>query len=522
LWLSQYLYGPLCHLEIVDTPRVVDHGGRKLSLLRMRLTVNQKGKTLEQIGRSRKDFIHQLATSMQWRVRDWARKHELVSRLQLTIHQLDCAVGAVVDAAPPSALNANDKFADAFNKLFDTVDEESIKIAEALWQDGEAAQVEGKEEEALQLFKQAIDARDGREVVLHLGRKRRGLCQDKETGRKRVGAMRAHVVAMQEGKGLGRAEQLQLAHDKHDLARSLEDNGDLDAAAAMYQQAIEGFQTEYGQMHPKVGSCHVNLSNVHKGRNDFEKALLHIGKAQMVYLSAYGRMHENVALTYNNQGIIYEKLGRYDDAFDAHSKSLEIKIKVLGENHGDVAASYGSLGNLHQQLRNFAKALHYHGKAQQVAIAVHGYESLFTARTFMNQGNALDDLQRFDDALEAHSKALEIRIKVVGEHHLDTAESYLNMAVVYKHQGKYEKALEFYQKDLGITSLALGPAHPEVAKNKSNVGNLYAHQGKFEEAVQMYQQALEVFLAHQAFGPGHPIVAQVQMAMNMCKTMIKR
>ena len=512
MWLSQYLYSPLCHLEIVDTPRVVDHEGRKLSLLRLRVTVNQKGKTLEQVGRSRRDFIHQLATSMQWRVRDWARKHELLTRLQLTIHQLDCAVGEVVDAAPPSALNANDKFADAFNKLFDTVDEESIKISEALWQNGEEAQVEGKNEEALRLFKQAIEARDGRKVL--------GLCQDKEAGRKRVGAMRAHVVAMQEGTGLGRAEQIQLAHDMHDLARSLEDTGDLDAAAVMYQQAMEAFQAEYGQMHPKVGSCHANLSNVHKVRNDFEKALLHVGKAQMVYVSAYGRMHEDVALTFNNQGIIYEKLGRYDDAFDAHSMSLEIKIKVLGENHGDVAASYGCLGNLNQQRGNFAKALYYHGKAQQVAIAVHGYESLFTARTFMNQGNALDDLQRFDDALEAHSKALEIRIKVVGEHHLDTAESYLNMAIVYKHQGKYEKALEFYQKDLVITSLSLGPAHPEVAKNKSNIGNLYAHQGKFEEAVQMYQQALDVFLAHQAFGPGHPIVTQVQMAMNianMCK-----
>ena len=149
MWLSQFLYSPLCHLEIVDTPRVVDHEGRKLSLLRLRLTVNQRGKTLEQVGRSRRDFIQQLATSMLWRVRNWARKHALLSHLQLPIHQLDCAVHEVVDAAPPSALNANDSFESVLDKLFDRVDEEGIKIAEALWQDGEAAQVEGKTTQAI-------------------------------------------------------------------------------------------------------------------------------------------------------------------------------------------------------------------------------------------------------------------------------------------------------------------------------------------------------------------------------------
>ena len=169
MWLSQFLYSPLCHLEIVDTPRVVDHEGRELSLLRLRLTVNQRGKTLEQVGRSRRDFIQQLATSMLWRVRNWARKHALLSHLQLPIHQLDCAVDEVVDAAPPSALNANDCFEEVFYKLFDRVDEESIKIAETLWQDGETAQVEGKNEEACKLYRQAIYARAGYVVARECG-----------------------------------------------------------------------------------------------------------------------------------------------------------------------------------------------------------------------------------------------------------------------------------------------------------------------------------------------------------------
>ena len=294
MWLSQYLYSPLCHLEIVDTPRVVDHGGRKLSLLRMRLTVNQRGKTLEQIDRSRKDFIHQLATSMQWRVRDWARKHELLTRLQLTIHQLDCAVGEVVDAAPPSALNANDSFESVLNKLFDRVDEEGIKIAEALWQDGEAAQAEGKTTQARQLFRQAMDARDGRDAT--------GLCQDKEAGRSRVAAMQAHVVAMQEVEGLGRAEQIQLAQDSERLAKSLFEKG------------------------------------------EYEKALIHFGKAEKLRLAVFGRMHPDVTSTRNNIAVIYEQQGKYEEALQMYQQAQEVYLAVYGEGHPDVATTRFNLG----------------------------------------------------------------------------------------------------------------------------------------------------------------------------------
>jgi len=53
-WLSQfeeereYCLPPLTHLQVVGTPRLEDHQGQQLSILRMRLTVNQRSKTVEQ------------------------------------------------------------------------------------------------------------------------------------------------------------------------------------------------------------------------------------------------------------------------------------------------------------------------------------------------------------------------------------------------------------------------------------------------------------------------------------------
>ena len=39
-----------------------------MSVLRMRVTVNQKAKTLEQTERSRKDFLQQLSSGLVWDV----------------------------------------------------------------------------------------------------------------------------------------------------------------------------------------------------------------------------------------------------------------------------------------------------------------------------------------------------------------------------------------------------------------------------------------------------------------------
>ena len=47
---------PLTQLEIVDTPCVASHEGRELSVLLMRLTVNQKTQTIEQTKESAKRF----------------------------------------------------------------------------------------------------------------------------------------------------------------------------------------------------------------------------------------------------------------------------------------------------------------------------------------------------------------------------------------------------------------------------------------------------------------------------------
>ena len=63
---KEYLFAPLSHLEVVGTPRVDESLG--VSVVRMRLTVNQRIQTIKQIERIRLDGLEDLCSGLEWEV----------------------------------------------------------------------------------------------------------------------------------------------------------------------------------------------------------------------------------------------------------------------------------------------------------------------------------------------------------------------------------------------------------------------------------------------------------------------
>ena len=154
------------------------HNGKTLSIVRLRLTVNQRSKTVEQAERARKDFLKQLASSLEWDVRHWSKRQQLHERLAPEVDAMRAALQTVVEQAVPSELNDNDKFGAHVARVIDASEEKRRQLAEALWEGGKAALARGEAGEAAALFDKAIDARG------------RGLCADEKEGRDRVVEMR--------------------------------------------------------------------------------------------------------------------------------------------------------------------------------------------------------------------------------------------------------------------------------------------------------------------------------------------
>ena len=228
-WLSQFegekefCYAPLTHLQLVGTPRLEQHNGKTLSIVRLRLTVNQRSKTVEQAERARKDFLKQLASSLEWDVRHWSKRQQLHERLAPEVDAMRAALQTVVEQAVPSELNDNTNFGVWVGRVIDASEAQRRQLAEGVWQDGEAALARGEAGEATALFGKAIDARG------------RGLCADEKEGRDRVVEMRRVMMRVTGGGGDKKEE----ADAKLTLANDLNNQGAFDEALELYYQAVE-------------------------------------------------------------------------------------------------------------------------------------------------------------------------------------------------------------------------------------------------------------------------------------------
>ena len=244
-WLSQFeeeqefCYKPLTHLLLVGEKRLEEHNGKQLSILQMKLTVNQRSKTVEQAEVARKDFLTQLASSLEWDVRHWAKRQELLERLAPEIADMRAALQAVVAEVEASKLNDNEHFGAVFGRVIEVSEEKRQELAEAVWQDGEAARGRGEADAAAALFEKAIDARG------------RGLCADDKQGRDRIVAMRRVLM---EAKG-GEEDKREQARAKYALASDLNDQGEFEEALALYQEAIELFTEVRFQYATSMCAC---------------------------------------------------------------------------------------------------------------------------------------------------------------------------------------------------------------------------------------------------------------------------
>ena len=261
----EYVYPPLTLLEPVNEPQLSLDG--KLSVVHLKITVNQRSTTVEDAEQDRRRFLTRLANSLQWDAKHWARKHQgLVPRLH------DQIVGAarllldeVRDAELP-VLNSNSGYGRMFERLMDGWEKEVLLMVEGLREDGEAAKRAGDLATAGRRFEQAIDAvrqpcADGKAARDHVIAMRRVLLEldgaDCRQNRRQTASVagvprnlyfndvrnKDHHGQAQNAEGL---RILQVAAHKVDLATDLKKQG-------RYEEALQLFQETCAMLTDKDG-----------------------------------------------------------------------------------------------------------------------------------------------------------------------------------------------------------------------------------------------------------------------------
>ena len=112
-------------------------------------------------------------------------------------------------------------------------------------------------------------------------------------------------------------------------------------AATECREAVDDLT---GQTHPAYGSALNNLALVYKSIGDLEPAAALYEDALSVYRRVYGDVHPSPAMAMHNMATLYLRQGNTEKATRMCRGALEIRRKIYGPSHKDVAISMYTLG----------------------------------------------------------------------------------------------------------------------------------------------------------------------------------
>lgn len=212
-------------------------------------------------------------------------------------------------------------------------------------------------EEAALLFKEALDKQEGDlDVLLHMGltyEKLGRLVAAAETYSKALSAKGMDPTRSRKKSREGLKRVLKKLSPQLDALRIKVQEGPGDIASlgnlaitldrvGLYDEAIK----IYGEITKKRGEswqAHYNIANIHKKREEFQKAKAH-------YLEAL-RLSPSHPLILNNLGLVYKALGETDKAIETFE----------GAMRADINSEYApfNLAKLYFQMGKRGKARHY-------------------------------------------------------------------------------------------------------------------------------------------------------------------
>ena len=298
-----------------------------------------------------------------------------------------------------------------------------------------------------------------------------------------------------------RAEEMARELDQPELLATVLDRyGLLLAGLASYdegerilQEALQIFEEELGQNHPKVAFTLVNLARLLRDLERYPEAEALLRRAEEIQRQAFGDRHPHLASTLGILGAVLHESGRSKAGEALLTEAVAIRKAVYRENEGpQLAATLAALALVHHDQGRY-------GEAEAEA-----REALTISRGFLDEGHpetasALDvlglvtlALGDLESAHGAFDEALGIYRQVFGEHHPRTGLALRNLAMVAYSQKDYPEAVGLYREAATSLEEGLGAEHIQTLLVYNDLGLASRKAGDLEAAEAAYGRALEL------------------------------
>jgi tetratricopeptide (TPR) repeat protein len=221
-----------------------------------------------------------------------------------------------------------------------------------------------------------------------------------------------------------------------------------------------------------------------------------VGMAQ----GALGPTHPTVGLFLNNMGNELRDQGRYEEAREALRRSLDIVSTSLGPETLDMIAPLDTMGTVLGALGRFDEALSYFARAKKILDDGGMLQNPDYAAILSDTGDVRRARHELDQALQLHAEARAIVQKTLGPEHGEVGMCMYRIGEDLMALGRWAEALEQDERALAIVERALGADSLAVASVLGGIGRAELGGGAPERAIPRLERALSIRTTR----PGQP------------------
>ena len=306
----------------------------------------------------------------------------------------------------------------------------SEQYATRLIEDGHVLEADGRLDEAMQRYMDAIDVAPN-PARAHLNRGNVLLLKGDLPG-----ALDAFNTAIK--------HKPDYAGAYYNIGNGLLGNKQFDEAVANYHRALE-IQPDYAEVHCALGVALKELGQLDNAVASFRKTL---------------EINPDLAEAHTNLGVALQGLGQIDEAVASHRRSLGIDPN-LAETHSNLGNALQELGQLESAVACYLRSLEI---------------KPYLVETHTNMGIVLQALGQLDGAMASYRRALEINP--------DYAAAHNSLGNSLQELRQSETALASHRRALEIK--------PDFSEAYVSLGNVLQDLGQIDEAVASYRRALEI------------------------------
>ncbi len=293
-----------------------------------------------------------------------------------------------------------------------------------------------------------------------------------------------------------RQNQEKLASSLYGLGNLLAKEGHYAGAEESLREALERQKILYGNSHPAIARTLKDLARTVADRGDLNAAIPLMQRSVAMQRELRGsEPHPDLSEALNDMGMLLWRQGDGEGCEKFFRESLAMNRRLLGDKHPEIANGLENVAMTVQDRGDLAGAEALYRQSLEMRRELLGADHPEVGRTLLNLASLQYDRGETRAALENLRDVLGIYRKAYPEDHPETARvlngigSWLTMA------GEYHQADGYLQEGLVMRRRLFNAQHPDVASSLIALAILRIEERNYPVALELARNAKSIYTA---------------------------